>query len=255
MAINQFAKISPIIDSNGYLYNLNQDGTVMMSDGEPVVSTTNRLKANEIGIIYKEDILATMYNGNLVRLGVTVYDDSVIEDLLKENDGSLNGKLIVLKKADNVYYLGIINGNTVTHPIFNTTHAAYFTVDDSKNSYSDSYIGYIPYNILRVTLKINDNILNTDGTAFTGDIVFKTRPTSSESKEICRVEYRDIIYNKGTSNEFTHELLECQNIFDNFTGEIIVQLEDINGTVIDTLNKEIKICIEYIIDNIILGGE
>lgn len=228
MNINQFAKISPIIDSDGYLYNLNQDGTIV-SD-----SVTNvRLKANEIGIIYKEDVLATMYNDKLIRLGVAVYDNESLNSLLSNNDGSLDGKLIVLTNEGH-YYLGIISGKSVKCPEFNVVHAAVFTVtDDGKSAtYTDSYIGSLPYKILRITVKINKNIM-TEGSRYGGVINIK-----SGNDTITTVDYRDIEYSDG---KIVHELLECQNIFKDANGVISINTDT------STTNKNIQVCVEYMV--------
>lgn len=233
MSINQFAKISPIVDSNGYLYNLNQDGKI---DGAKASDT--RLKPNEIGIIYNEDVLATIYDNKLVRLGVATYDNESLKTMLKNNDGSLDGKLIVLQNNSN-YYLGIINGKSVKCPEFNVVHAAVFTVTDDDTTYKDSYIGYLPYKVLRITVKINDNITAPSGGNFGGNILITA--TNTSTVEIASVQYRDIIYTNKNGDTISHELLECQNIFKDFAGQINVNTDS------ETRDKNIQVCIEYMI--------
>lgn len=154
MAINQFAKISPIINREGYLYNLDSDGNVK---NESDISDI-RLKTNEIGIIYKEDALATMSNGKLVRIGgVSAYDETNIDELLINNDNNeLDGKLIVYKNGDQ-YQLVIIKGKTLVLPESNTTRTLKVCLKDGFENIGDLFINNYSFNLHKMTFIMDDD--------------------------------------------------------------------------------------------------
>lgn len=254
MAINQFAKISPIINSEGYLLDLNSDGTVV----EPLSTTLNKkLKANEIGIIYKENILATMYgsgeNAKLIRLGIAVYDEEMINNLVSSNDGNLDGKLVVIKRINNnkvAYDIKIIKDKEIIDPIQNIMHTGYFVVNDKVNSYSDSYIGMIPYKLMRITLRIKSNITKTDGSQFVGDIVIYAKDYNNNKIEITRFNYNDIDITHD-SQTIHHDIFECETIFKDYFGSIeVATTSEGNDIVVKTIGKNIEVCVEYNLDNL-----
>lgn len=157
MAINQFAKISPIINREGYLYNLNSEGLVV---DENDVSNI-RLKTNEIGIIYKEDALATMSNGKLIRIGgVSAYDETTIDELLDNNTNrELDGKLIVYKEGDQ-YYLLVVQGSELVLPEYHSIKSfseCVANIDDISNI-SDNYMKIFPIKLHRICFRLENDV-------------------------------------------------------------------------------------------------
>ena len=239
--INQFAKISPLVDRNGRLYNVNIDGSVESLTSSPEIF----LKNNEIGIVYGENRIVTMYNGDIIDIGISIYTDDDFAKLVESNtDGSLDGKLYVVKRTTanniNVYDLMIINGTSAYNVSKDNLYASLFKVTDTNNSFNNSYIGVIPYKVMRITLRIKDNIKNTDNSVFKNYL-----SVYSGSNKLISIKCIDIEALRKNNENF--ETFECFTIFKDCLGDITVKTENENGTEIKTTNKNIEICVEYVL--------
>ena len=98
MGLNQFAKISPIVNSNGFLLEKNQDGIYSAS--------TVKLKDNEIGICIDDKSIVTVINGEAIKLRGGLFDniDNAL-DYVKNNRGELDGQLLTIKNNPKDIYV------------------------------------------------------------------------------------------------------------------------------------------------------
>lgn len=262
MPINQFAKISPIVDSSGYLLELGTTGEVILENGIPKRST-RQLKINEIGIIYKEDVLATMVlelgERRLLKLGISIYDEDSFDEIVNNNDGSLNGKLYVIKRNVNgstVYDISIIHNHAAYNVTKNTTYSAYINTSDDVATdivkYNDSLVDNLPYKILRLTLSIDSNIVNEAGLEFGGTIEVKSGDNViytyhyDNKEERTYKDIRNYVEDSDKEADYTYDILEEVSLFVNGLGELSIVTKNRNGEIIKT-KKNMEACIEYIL--------
>lgn len=232
--INQFAKISPFVDDEGYLLQMNPNGTVyldkenMPSKYEITIngeSSNVKLKNGELGIVYNNQHVVTVYEGNLVDL----------------TTGKSTGTLIVEQDTSGKYSIIIIDENNKKYNVTdNLLYAAYFCPSNDSLEYSDTYIGSLPYRVMRVTLRITSDLLYNNGDKFIGVI----KLCDEKSNHIASFKIDGDIGNSKL------EVFECQTVFTTHFGKIQVNFIDANGNKIDASNVQIsniEFCIEYIV--------
>lgn len=126
--MNQFAKISPVVNSNGYLYEIGSDGTY-----ESGVLTTVRLKEHEVGICLEDSSLVIMHNGSPLKLVGGIFSDRTKAlEYVSNNDGSHNGELLVIKTDPTNIYSVI--GHTLYSITENLLHKETRLFDDTYTS-------------------------------------------------------------------------------------------------------------------------
>lgn len=158
--LNQFAKISPIVDEYGYLLSLDKNG-------EYTEHTGIKLKENEIGICIYDNSLITIRKGSPIKLG---------------SDSAANVKnisTVTLPATENITYDDDIL-------LYNTTNKNYilsridiqFTEDESTGLYT-YYSGNNEYSYCKMCIysDINDEnkryIIDTDNTGMNSIIINK----------------------------------------------------------------------------------
>lgn len=232
-SINQFAKISPLVDNTGHLIG---------TDGK---TTTRMLKENELGIIKGENIIGTVIGGNFTRLGAAVYNNDNFNELISGNtDGSLNGKMFAVSNSNGGYDIKIIHGTSAYVVTDNLLYAAYFNIKDAT-AYSDSYIGALPYKIMRVTIRVNKDVTKDDGSAFIGKVILTD--SSNEQKEITSF---DLKGNVSTLNDKGYDVFQCETLFNNYSGAINITFKDSSSNIINKSNLsniDIEVCVEYVL--------
>ena len=113
MAINQFAKISPVVNSNGFL--LQKD-----SDGNYTIVSTVRLKENETGICIEDNSILVMFEGNPVKLRGGMFNNmsDALNYVSNNKTGEYDGQLVNIKSNPNQLY--VIIGNQLYNLTENT---------------------------------------------------------------------------------------------------------------------------------------
>ena len=113
MALNQFAKISPVVNHEGFL--LEKDET-----GKYSIVSNIKLKENEIGICIEDNSTVVMINNSPVKLTGGLFENiSKAYIYAENNDGSRDGQLIVCKSnPENLY---VVIGNKLYNLTENTT--------------------------------------------------------------------------------------------------------------------------------------
>ena len=139
MGLNQFAKISPIVNSEGFL--LEKD-----DDGKYTKVSTIRLKENETGICIDDNSLLTIFEGNPMKLRGGLFDN--MEDALnhiKSNaDGVLDGQLLVVKSNPRDIY--VIIGTRLYNITENQTKTIVINVPN--NAISENIFNIIENSIM-----------------------------------------------------------------------------------------------------------
>ena len=127
MPINQFAKISPIVNAQGYLLEKDEKG--IYSIVSPV-----RLKENEIGICIDDKSFITTFNGIGIKINGGIFENSLeaLEYANKNTNGDYNGQLITIKSNPGKLY--VLVGTELYSLIDNTTRSI---IVDIPNNYSN----------------------------------------------------------------------------------------------------------------------
>ena len=116
MGLNQFAKISPVVNSAGYLLEQKENGTYEL------YKDMVRLKNNETGICIDDNsVLVMLGENNPVKLTGGLYSDmESAQDYVNSNEnGKYNGQLVVVKSNPSNLY--IIIGKQLYNLTENTT--------------------------------------------------------------------------------------------------------------------------------------
>lgn len=168
MPINQFAKISPLVNNEGYLLEVNQDGII--SNPTSPVATSKRLKNNELGIVYGKNSLVTVYNNEVIYLSSSIYNNlEELENAVSSNtDGSLDGTLCCVKKEMTFnsypyvsYDICVIKGTSYINLTGHLVRGEHWKISNSlDNTYTSEYLSGYPYTLSRFTVKITGTAIS-----------------------------------------------------------------------------------------------
>lgn len=155
--LNQFAKISPIVDENGYLLSLNKNGEYD--------KTEKRLKENEIGICIGNNSLITMHNGSPVKLGGdSIANIKNIETIKLEENTQYNNDFILNNTYDTKYIISRID--------------IQFGEDESEGEYT-YYKGTDEFSYCKICIYTNISneneryVIDTDNTGMNSNVINK----------------------------------------------------------------------------------
>lgn len=113
MSISQFAKISPIVDTQGYLLTSESGYTLRYDSSDKEGIQGIRLKEHEIGICLSTNSLLTMHinntTGDLEPITLGIVSGENIENILETHEGVLNGQIVVLKDNPTKVYTIVDN--------------------------------------------------------------------------------------------------------------------------------------------------
>jgi hypothetical protein len=243
MAINQFAKISPLVNSEGYLLSVNQDGIIISDKPE---ATSRRLKNNEVGIVYSDNSLITIYDGNVIKLGNSSYTDKKnFEELVESNtDGRYDGTFgcIVRESVLNgnkylSYDVCVIKGTKYFNVSDNLIRGDFWPITDTTSvDHTNTYIPNVPYTITRLTVRIAKDIMSNGEKITNGVFRLYTDTGIIHNVDI----YGDI--------ESTSPIFECVNVFRDFLGTIKYAVYDKSGNKLSSLsNISVKVFVEYLV--------
>lgn len=133
MGLNQFAKISPVVNSSGYLLEKKENGEYKNSGV--------LLKNNETGICIEDNsIIVMLGENNPVKLTGGLYNDidSAKNYISNNSDGKYNGQLIVTKdNPSNVY---VINYNQLYNLTENATKTIVVKIPKNVNQNTNNFI-------------------------------------------------------------------------------------------------------------------
>lgn len=251
MPINQFAKISPMVNNKGYILPVNEYGIV--TDTTP---TENKLKNNEIGIVYNENKLITIYNGKLINLSSSIISQDKFDELVANNtNGELDGQLYCILRQSSInsimytgYDIAIIQGTSYYNMTEGIVYNIYWNITDSYPilndgyEYNNSYISKMPYTITRLTCRLTDDLKYNDQILI-GKIRISVEDLSGTSNTVYEVPLTGDI----KSSKF--DLFECVNLFSDYIGKLRVDIYNETGELVtaSVTNKNIELLIEYII--------
>lgn len=106
MPVNQYAKITPFVNSGGMLLKVNSKNYVMTDkDGNPIV-TNNRLKNGEIGIVYDTGDMITLKE-------IESYDDSTSDYVIMYLNSNIDISEIDIYNNFDEYLNGMIHADSV----------------------------------------------------------------------------------------------------------------------------------------------
>lgn len=274
MAINQFAKITPLVNSDGELLQVNGDGSLK----EPIKpyesnGNTQKLKNNELGILYNKNNLVIMKNGKLEIFGDYTF---TMEEFLKyvadnntNTDHPHDGEIIsVIDKTTGTSVIYVIdstlpNGYRVVndhivrciYKELSTLGTIKCKLDNNGNKtkksdlievcVNDSILNNMEYFITRISFLCGPGMGYTgNGTVFNGTVSIVTK---TELPDI--PEFINTIATFDINETSTFYCTDVVNIYRNFIGPIYLQIESNDMPTGENLVSYIAphIAIEYMI--------
>lgn len=246
MAINQFAKISPIVNDEGVLLEVNDKGIIQFDNSGNVKLSNRSLKNNEIGIVYEKNIVITMYDGKIIKLSnQTAISSEEFDSIVTSNiDGDFDGSLFCVKttKDDEYpkYELRIVNGTSYFVANDNIMRADFWRLQNGE-LHGNTYIGTVPYTIARITIKADADIRQSSK-IFIGKLNIFNKPDADTKEIIHSIDF------DGTIDVNGFNIFECIFVYSDRLGKIGYELihddTDVTANYPDT---GVDICLEYVV--------
>lgn len=150
--MNQFAKISPIVDVNGFIMKLD-------NNGQYTITSDRQLKENEIGICKDDHSLIAMINNGTENVPIKLIGGSfeTIDDALEYltlNYGKLDSQILTFKDRPLEIFIG--KGDEVYNPIENSSKSITIEFECGKEYPFSIY----SYNLGKRITNSNFNIPN-----------------------------------------------------------------------------------------------
>ena len=140
MSLNQFAKISPVVNSNGFLLQKDQEGIYS------IVSQV-KLNNNETGICIEDNSIVVMFEGKPVKLtgGVFTTMSDILKYVSSNTSGDFDGQLLCLK--DNPTQLYVIVGTQLYNLTEHTTKSV--MVDIPSDAHDQNIFNTIENSVMQ----------------------------------------------------------------------------------------------------------
>ena len=192
MALNQFAKISPVVNSEGFLLEKDQSGKYS-------IKSTVQLKENEIGICIDDKSPLTMFEGYPVKLRGGVFASKTDASTYASNNtsGDFNGQLLSIKnKPDQLY---VIVGTQIYSLTENTTKT--IAVNIPVNAITENIFNIISNSVMQENYD-KEYLINTVDIKMNGEYTFyNSMPPDNAELQNSVLELKGSLSNKSTEIE------------------------------------------------------
>ena len=233
MGVNQFAKISPVVNSMGELLEKNESGKY--------TKTTITLKENETGICIDDNSILVMFKGKPVKLSGGLYEnrESALSYVNNNNSGQYNGQLVVIKDEPDKLY--VIIGKQLYNLTENGTKTIFIKIPESVDD--NTPIKYIVENSVMQNEYSKEYLINTIDVKFPGEqdsyqfirsaqdpdnIKYPKIEIVGDKKGSINIDVTDSFYNNNTrfivNDTFKGKLnisLKVSEFNENYSGDII----------------------------------